>query len=63
MVGARVFIVGHVYNTSCQPIANAWVDFWSADYFGVYDNTGYVLRGHQYTNASGYYQMETIVPG
>ena len=30
---------------------------------GEYDNTGYTLRGHLYTDASGRYQLETIVPG
>jgi protocatechuate 3,4-dioxygenase beta subunit len=63
MVGARVTITGYVYDTNCQPIANAWVDFWQTDYFGVYDNTGYILRGHQYTDATGRYQLQTIVPG
>jgi protocatechuate 3,4-dioxygenase beta subunit len=25
--------------------------------------TGYVMRGHQTTNAAGRYQLETIIPG
>jgi len=63
MVGARVLLTGYVYNANCQPVPNAWVDFWQTDYYGVYDNTGYRLRGHQYTDQSGRYAMETIVPG
>jgi hypothetical protein len=56
-------MIGYVYDTSCQPIPNAWVDFWQADYSGAYDNTGYTLRGHTYTDQTGRYQMETLVPG
>jgi hypothetical protein len=63
MVGARVTVTGYVYDTNCQPIANAWLDFWQANYYGQYDNTGYTLRGHEYADASGRYQMQTIVPG
>jgi protocatechuate 3,4-dioxygenase beta subunit len=63
MVGARVSVVGHVYDTNCQPVPNAWLDFWQANYYGVYDNTGYTLRGHQYADQTGYFHLETIVPG
>jgi protocatechuate 3,4-dioxygenase beta subunit len=30
---------------------------------GVYDNSGYILRGHQFTDENGYYQLVTIDPG
>src|SRR6184192_1256323 len=30
MVGARVSVVGYVYDTNCQPVPNAWLDFWQA---------------------------------
>jgi hypothetical protein len=63
MVGARVSVVGYVYDTNCQPVPNAWLDFWQANYYGVYDNTGYTLRGHQYADQTGYFHLETIVPG
>jgi len=39
------------------------VDFWQADDDGRYDNVGYRLRGHQFTDAAGRYRLETIVPG
>jgi protocatechuate 3,4-dioxygenase beta subunit len=29
----------------------------------VYDNVGYTLRGHQFSDAAGAYQLETIMPG
>ncbi|MCB0000037.1 MAG: hypothetical protein KDE56_29940, partial [Anaerolineales bacterium] len=30
---------------------------------GNYDNEGFKLRGHQYTDAEGNFTLETIVPG
>jgi protocatechuate 3,4-dioxygenase beta subunit len=61
--GTRVVITGYVYDRNCQPIPHAWLDFWQADASGAYDNSGYKLRGHLYTDASGIYKLETIVPG
>ena len=46
-----------------QPVANALLDFWQANASGAYDNSGYTLRGHQYTDANGYYTLTTIQPG
>ncbi|MCS6911073.1 MAG: hypothetical protein NZM11_11005, partial [Anaerolineales bacterium] len=37
--------------------------FWHADDAGQYDNVGYKLRGHQFTDEQGRYTLETIVPG
>lgn len=54
---------GYVFDTDCKPIANAWIDFWQADGEGNYDNSGYVLRGYQYTDANGKYKLITVVPG
>ena len=63
IVGTKLVITGYVYTTDCQPVANALLDFWQADANGVYDNSGYILRGHQFTDANGYYQLTTVVPG
>jgi protocatechuate 3,4-dioxygenase beta subunit len=63
MTGTRIVISGYVLATDCQPIPGALVDFWQADADGVYDNTGYRLRGRQYTDANGRYTLETVVPG
>jgi protocatechuate 3,4-dioxygenase beta subunit len=52
-----------VLSTTCQPIAHALLDFWQADTNGNYDNTGFRLRGHQYTDIQGRYSLDTIVPG
>lgn len=56
-------LTGQVLTKDCIPIANALVDFWHANDQGEYDNRGYTLRGHQYTDAEGRYRLETIVPG
>ena len=49
--------------TGCKPVAKALVDFWQADSGGDYDNSGFGFRGHQFTDAAGRYQLETVVPG
>ena len=56
-------LTGQVLSQNCAPIANALIDFWHANDQGAYDNRGYTLRGHQYTDAQGRYRLETIVPG
>jgi protocatechuate 3,4-dioxygenase beta subunit len=63
MPGTRLLLVGYVLDQNCQPLPNAWLDFWQADASGEYDNTGYRLRGHQFTDAQGRYYLETILPG
>jgi protocatechuate 3,4-dioxygenase beta subunit/polyisoprenoid-binding protein YceI len=63
MPGTRMVLEGYVLTADCTPLANAKVDFWQADANGVYDNQGYRLRGHQFTDENGYYRLETVVPG
>ncbi len=63
MAGTKLVVTGYVYDTNCKPVANAWLDFWQADANGNYDNSGYTLRGHQYTDANGRFQLTTVVPG
>jgi protocatechuate 3,4-dioxygenase beta subunit len=61
--GTKLIVTGYVFTTDCQSIAKAWLDFWQADDQGVYDNTGFRLRGHLFTDDQGRYQVETIFPG
>lgn len=61
--GARLVLTGQVLSPDCEAIANALVDFWQADSAGEYDNEGYALRGHQFTDAAGRYSLETVMPG
>lgn len=63
MPGTRLILVGYVLDQNCQPIPNAWLDFWQADATGEYDNSGYRLRGHQFTDAQGRYYLDTVLPG
>jgi len=61
--GVPLLVKGRVVTVTGQPIPNALLDFWHADAQGVYDNVGFKLRGHQYTDSQGQYFLETIVPG
>lgn len=60
--GDPIVLEGRVLNTRCVPIAGAWLDFWHADAAGDYDNSGFRLRGHQFSDAEGRYRLETILP-
>ena len=61
--GTTLIVSGLVLTRSCVPVAGALLDFWQADDGGAYDNEGFRLRGHQFTNAHGVFRLETIVPG
>ncbi|HEY3474817.1 MAG TPA: hypothetical protein VGK56_09425 [Anaerolineales bacterium] len=63
MPGTRLVLVGYVLDQDCQPLPNAWLDFWQADASGEYDNAGYRLRGHQFTDTQGRYYLDTVLPG
>lgn len=59
----EVFILtGYVLDSDCKPVEGAWLDFWQADGEGIYDNQGYNLRGHQYTDDKGFYRIQTVIP-
>ncbi len=63
IAGTPLLLSGYVLTPGCEPVAGALMDFWQADDAGQYDNLGYRLRGHQYTDELGRYTLETIVPG
>ncbi|MFL6105198.1 MAG: hypothetical protein ACJ74K_18175, partial [Actinomycetes bacterium] len=63
MGGQRLVVAGTVLATDCRPLQRALLDFWQADDAGQYDNQGYRLRGHQFSDAKGGWRLETIVPG
>jgi protocatechuate 3,4-dioxygenase beta subunit len=60
--GTKLVLEGRVLDTNGNPIPHAWFDFWHADGNGKYDNKGYNLRGHQYTDKDGRYHLETVRP-
>ncbi|MEM7537500.1 MAG: hypothetical protein AAF639_35345 [Chloroflexota bacterium] len=51
--GSTLLLSGQVMTTACQPIAGAVLDIWHCDAAGNYDNDGFTLRGHQFTDANG----------
>ena len=61
--GDKLTLTGNVREIDGKLIPRAWMDFWQADGRGEYDNAGYTLRGHQYTDKSGRYVLETVIPG
>jgi protocatechuate 3,4-dioxygenase beta subunit len=61
--GTALVVTGRVLTRSCQPVPGALLDFWHTDDAGAYDNEGFRLRGHQFTDAEGRFRLETIVPG
>jgi hypothetical protein len=61
--GMRLTLSGWVLTPDCKPVANTLVDFWQANSLGEYDNVGYKLRGHQFTDAAGRFTLQTIIPG
>lgn len=63
MGGVRLTLSGQVLTRSCQPVRRAKLDFWQADETGAYDNQGYKLRGHLFTDSQGRYTLQTVVPG
>ena len=62
MKGQPIEVVGFVLTRSCKPVARALIDIWQADNAGAYDNQGFRLRGHTYSDAEGRYRFRTIVP-
>ncbi len=63
VAGAPLRLRGYVLTTDCEPITGALMEFWQADDAGAYDNEGYRLRGHQFTDEAGRWDLATIVPG
>jgi len=60
--GERITVAGLVLDADCRPVPKALVQIWHADAAGRYDNAGYKLRGHQFTDDGGRWWFTTIVP-
>ncbi|MBV8848463.1 MAG: intradiol ring-cleavage dioxygenase [Methylobacteriaceae bacterium] len=63
IAGQPVELSGYVLTHACMRIAGALVDLWHADSSGDYDNTGFRLRGHVFTDNEGRFLFRTILPG
>lgn len=62
MSGTKLVITGYVVTRDCRPVDGAQVEFWQAGPDGEYDLQGYRFRGHLFTDANGYYRLETLLP-
>ena len=62
-IGEPLVLEGLVLAPDCRPLAGAVIDVWHCDEHGHYDNRGFRYRGHQFTDAAGAFQLETIRPG
>jgi protocatechuate 3,4-dioxygenase beta subunit len=62
MGGFPLLVTGSVLNQNCEPMVGVMLDFWQTDDNGAYDNIGYRMRGHQFTDENGNYALETIIP-
>ena len=60
---AGIDLGGFVLTRNCKPIARALLDIWQANDRGEYDNRGFKLRGHMYSDENGHFRFRTIVPG
>jgi catechol 1,2-dioxygenase len=64
--GERLMLTGRIVGADCvTPLAGVVVDVWQADRDGNYHDAaeGYRLRGIVTTDATGMFEVETIVPG
>ena len=61
--GAAFSLFGRVVDRDCRPLEKAMIELWHADSRGEYDNQGYRMRGHQFSDADGRFSFLTRVPG
>lgn len=63
MPGKVLDLTGFVLTRNCKPIARVLLDIWQANDRGEYDNRGFKLRGHMYSDENGHFRFRTVVPG
>ena len=71
--GDRLRLTGTVFSADCRtPVPGALIEVWQANSAGLYDTdtpgnftevAAFHLRGMLWTNETGAYEIETIVPG
>lgn len=61
--GAMIQVRGQVLDRACRPVGGALLDIWHAAPDGRYDNRGFRMRGHQFTDEHGRYALATLRPG
>jgi protocatechuate 3,4-dioxygenase beta subunit len=60
--GTPLTISGQVVALDRTPVGGVLLDFWQVGAEGVYDDDGYRLRGHQFADAEGHWQLRTVMP-
>jgi len=63
ITGSPVRLSGVILDRKARPIPGALLDFWHADAEGAYDLKGFRCRGHQFSDTTGRYTLETVMPG
>ena len=63
ITGSPVRLSGVILDRRARPIPGALLDFWHADAEGEYDLKGFRCRGHQFSDTTGRYTLETVMPG
>lgn len=63
VTGSPLRLSGLILDRRARPIPGALLDFWHADAEGEYDLKGFRCRGHQFSDTTGRYILETVVPG
>jgi protocatechuate 3,4-dioxygenase beta subunit len=61
--GLPLAVSGRVYSVRGDALANAKVEVWQADHFGLYDLGGYHYRAALSADSSGAYSFASIMPG
>ena len=61
--GKPFHLSGRVQTPDCLPIMSAMIELWHADSRGEYDNKGYRMRGHQFSDETGCFEFLTHRPG
>jgi len=61
--GMPLLITGKILDTRGEPVHEARIDLWHADYKGIYDVHGYRYRSNLALGNASVYSVETIMPG
>jgi protocatechuate 3,4-dioxygenase beta subunit len=56
----RLVLSSYVMTPGCVRLPGVMLNFWQADADGEYDNSGFRLRGHQFTDDRDRYRLEMI---
>jgi protocatechuate 3,4-dioxygenase beta subunit len=61
--GMPLSVLGQVFNTRGNTLANAVIEVWQTDHLGHYDLDGYRYRAKLAVDSSGKYKFESVMPG